>query len=215
MNNCPDCRSALVKETEDKTYGKVIVKNVPVEKCTFCGKTYIACDFQHMIDDIIDKNHESKEDKIYTFVTEKKGNNVKTYIKEYCPFCDHKNIIKLRILRLGTMNVILNSLPITEGHLLITPDRHVKSLNELDRIEKIELTSAMSNASFVAEKVFSEDMVIFFNKGKQAGQTVDHFHVHIVPRSEGDNFINPGRKNGKKIPISDDDIKKLKGRYKV
>ena len=135
---------------------------------------------------------------------------------ENCPFCNEENLLNLKVFRAteASATVILNAMPITKGHLLVVSDLHVRSINELNREQRKQFFIAVNEAIRLVKETFSPEGVnVFFNEGKIAGQTLDHLHVHVVPRSEGDNFINPARKNGKKDLISDDDIKTLKRKF--
>jgi len=94
-------------------------------------------------------------------------------------------------------------MPITKGHLLIVPDAHVKSVNELNASQQLNLFYSVNVAVALVKKTFfPEGVNVFFNEGEIAGQTKEHFHVHVVPRYSGDDFQIPDRKSGKKIPIS-------------
>lgn len=130
---------------------------------------------------------------------------------ENCNFCKPKNVGRLKIFRGACTNAILCLCPITEGHLLVIPDVHVKSINELNFLQRNDFFSVLNSAIEIVKKTFSPEGVNYHaNEGKIAGQTEEHFHFHVVPRYTGDNFKIHGRKNGEKIPLSNNDIKMLK-----
>ena len=77
--------------------------------------------------------------------------------------------------------------PVSEGHTLIVPRRHVPSLwdlfaNELDDIWKL----AAEVRELLAAEHSPDGFNVGVNDGAAAGQTVDHAHLHIIPRYSGD-----------------------------
>ena len=91
-----------------------------------------------------------------------------------------------------TSYVILNLYPYNNGHLMVVPLRHVPSLNALTReeLEEVGVLTQRCEAA-VTEAYQPHGMNIGINLGKPAGAGVlDHLHVHIVPRWNGDtNFM--------------------------
>lgn len=82
---------------------------------------------------------------------------------------------------------IWDAFPVTEGHLLVTPHRHVASWLELYPAEQAALTQAVAKAQMlISERWPAEAFNIGFNDGAAAGQTIPHFHLHVIPRREGD-----------------------------
>jgi diadenosine tetraphosphate (Ap4A) HIT family hydrolase len=77
--------------------------------------------------------------------------------------------------------------PVTEGHTLVIPKRHVASLFELSDEEQAAVWKlvAQVRVSLVAE-LRPDGFNIGLNDGPAAGQTVMHAHVHIIPRRRGD-----------------------------
>ena len=78
--------------------------------------------------------------------------------------------------------------PVTEGHTLIIPKRHVASFRNLS--EK-EWQSIYYLARQLSDELRKEDSTISgfnfgINDGEWAGQTIFHVHVHLIPRREGD-----------------------------
>jgi diadenosine tetraphosphate (Ap4A) HIT family hydrolase len=82
---------------------------------------------------------------------------------------------------------IRDGYPVSEGHTLIMPKRHVQSFFELKAIEKAAVLKALDEAKESLDKEFSPDGYnIGINDGEAAGQTVMHLHVHLIPRYKGD-----------------------------
>ena len=84
----------------------------------------------------------------------------------------------------------LSHMPIVPGHLLICPIRVVESCEELIFEEWKAILELQHQACQALKKTFSEEGFNFaWNMGKNAGQTIPHFHLHIVPRKAGDTGI--------------------------
>ncbi len=80
--------------------------------------------------------------------------------------------------------------PIVPGHTLICPKRHVQTYNELLKEEKeaIEILRCSIRKS-LKKCIKAQGFNYAWNEEKIAGQSVPHFHLHIVPRKEGDTGI--------------------------
>ena len=83
--------------------------------------------------------------------------------------------------------VIRDAYPVTEGHSLIISKREVEDYFQLNSEEKQDLALAIEKTrDNLVENFGVKDFNIGMNCGKYAGQTVFHFHCHIIPRREGD-----------------------------
>lgn len=84
-------------------------------------------------------------------------------------------------------NVILDNGPATKGHCLILPKEHYANLFELPEETAAE---AMKLAKKLSEKLVKEldadGLNLVQNNGEAAGQTVNHFHLHLIPRYKND-----------------------------
>ena len=105
---------------------------------------------------------------------------------EECLFCNKK---KQKIIYSSeSMFVVRDSYPVTKLHTLIIPHRHVsnffdlndKELNDLSKILKKEKQSLLN-----LDKEISA-FNIGVNAGKDAGQSIMHCHIHLIPRRKGD-----------------------------
>lgn len=84
----------------------------------------------------------------------------------------------------------LTHMPIVPGHSLICPIRVVESCEELTFEEWQAILSLKGQVCEVLQKVFGAEGFNFaWNRGEVAGQTVPHFHLHVVPRKPGDTGI--------------------------
>src|SRR4051794_7927364 len=88
--------------------------------------------------------------------------------------------------------VILNLYPYNNGHLMVVPNRHVPNLASMTDEEQAELMRLTRHAEIALTEAYAPQGInIGINLGKPAGAGVlDHLHVHLVPRWNGDtNFM--------------------------
>lgn len=116
-----------------------------------------------------------------------------------CIFCKiaHKEIPSYTIYEDDNFRVILDISPASKGHALIIPKEHYKNLFELDEaIASKALIVAKKVASALREELSCDGFNLLQNNEEIAGQTVFHFHIHLIPRYAGDtvklNYI-PGK----------------------
>ena len=102
-----------------------------------------------------------------------------------CPFC---SIPQDRIIDSNEMGfVIRDGFPISPGHTLIIPKRHVSSFFEISQEERESLLKLLDQAKKVTDQEFKPDSYnIGINDGAEAGQTVPHLHIHLIPRFKDD-----------------------------
>lgn len=107
-----------------------------------------------------------------------------------CIFCKLANgdIPTRSIYEDDDFNVILDMSPATKGHALILPKSHAKNLYELpDETAAKVMVLAKKLATEMTEKLGADGFNLVQNNNEIAGQTVFHFHLHLIPRYEGDN----------------------------
>ena len=88
--------------------------------------------------------------------------------------------------------VILNLYPYNNGHLMVVPNRHAPNLATLTADEQLELMQLTRHAEMALTEAYAPQGInIGINLGRPAGAGVlDHLHVHLVPRWNGDtNFM--------------------------
>lgn len=82
--------------------------------------------------------------------------------------------------------VILDLGPASRGHALILPKEHYKDLCELDESVAAKVLPLAGKVGAAMKEVLGcSGFNVVQNNGETAGQTVFHFHVHIIPRYEG------------------------------
>ena len=112
-----------------------------------------------------------------------------------CVFCVALSIDEGRqlIVHEGALAyVILNKFPYNSGHLMVVPQRHAATLASLTREELTEMAVLTQLSERVLTEAFSPQGInIGINLGRPAGAgIVDHLHIHLVPRWNGDtNFM--------------------------
>ena len=83
--------------------------------------------------------------------------------------------------------IIEDSFPVSPGHLLIISNRMVTDYFELAKTEQSALHQCILKAKEIIENKYKPDGYnIGMNCGSIAGQTVMHFHCHVIPRYKGD-----------------------------
>jgi diadenosine tetraphosphate (Ap4A) HIT family hydrolase len=111
-------------------------------------------------------------------------------MKMPCPFCEIEKEKSRIIFKDDVVMAFPTIIPITPGHILVCPARHVSKIDELSDAELIEIRKIILKLKESLEKSFdTEGFNIAWNEGKMAGQAVDHLHIHIVPRKMGDKGI--------------------------
>lgn len=84
--------------------------------------------------------------------------------------------------------VILDLGPASKGHALILPKYHASNIYELpDELAAKVMVLAKKMASKMTDALQCDGFNIVQNNGELAGQTVFHFHMHLIPRYKGDN----------------------------
>jgi ATP adenylyltransferase len=116
-----------------------------------------------------------------------------------CIFCDYnKEDILMpeltfgRNLISGIAYCILDKYPVTKGHTLIIPKRHVEFISELSflEMEHIFLLAKHRMEWIQSEMKDITGWNFGVNQGESAGQTISHLHFHLIPRRKND-VINP------------------------
>lgn len=105
--------------------------------------------------------------------------------KDNCIFCKIANgeIPSKTLYEDRNFRVILDLGPATKGHALILPREHAENLYDLPRESASEvMVLAQKMAATLVEKLRCDGLNLVQNNGEAAGQTVRHFHLHLIPR---------------------------------
>lgn len=108
---------------------------------------------------------------------------------DHCIFCKLANgeIPTKTLYEDDMFRIILDAGPLTHGHALILPKKHAENVFELDE-ETAGKTYQLAKkfGAKMAAALKADGMNILQNNGKAAGQSVFHFHMHLIPRYYGD-----------------------------
>lgn len=103
-----------------------------------------------------------------------------------CPFCNvepEREIIASSSFSMA----FFDGFPVSPGHVLIIPRRHVASFFELTLEERIDMLNLADDVKRIVDDKFHPDGYnIGVNIGEAAGQSIFHVHMHLIPRYSGD-----------------------------
>jgi len=107
-------------------------------------------------------------------------------VEKDCAFCeiDADRVIDLE---LTSVFAIRDGFPVTDGHTLVIPKRHITTWFDATPAERMELWSALEIVCADLDSLYKPDGYNFgINSGESAGQTIPHLHMHVIPRYKGD-----------------------------
>ena len=105
--------------------------------------------------------------------------------REPCPFCEYLNGTEpcAFIYRDDAISSFVNRTQYEHGALLIAPNHHYQSIIDIDEAVFTRLyLAARRHANALIDGFGATGVNIYQNSGISAGQTVPHFHIHVVPR---------------------------------
>ena len=99
-----------------------------------------------------------------------------------------KNDTKKEILLQNDLAVMIrDTKPVSDGHSLIIPRRHVSSFFDTSPEERTALMELLDQTKKDLDREFSpDDYNVGINDGPLAGQSIPHLHMHLIPRYKGD-----------------------------
>jgi diadenosine tetraphosphate (Ap4A) HIT family hydrolase len=102
-----------------------------------------------------------------------------------CVFC---TLTDARIILANEHAIVIrDGFPISPGHTLVIPRRHVASFFQITAEERVCLLELLDDSKKLIDEELSPDSYnIGINDGTSAGQTVPHLHIHLIPRYAGD-----------------------------
>ncbi len=102
-----------------------------------------------------------------------------------CVFCHKENLVVVAENKLAL--AFYDGCPVSRGHILVIPKRHIKDYFDASHEEHNAINRLIFKAKQYIDKKYKPDGYnIGANIGYFAGQTVFHFHIHIIPRYKGD-----------------------------
>lgn len=102
-----------------------------------------------------------------------------------CIFCKivKNEIPNHRIYEDRSVVAFLDIAPTTKGHVLVVPKMHAANLEEMDDLSLAYVTAICRKISMVMKKAIgAKGYNLVVNNGSEAGQLINHFHFHIIPR---------------------------------
>ena len=123
-----------------------------------------------------------------------------------CPFCENLAGRKecAVVEALDTSIAFVNPRQYRPGATLVIPRRHAETLFDLQVSETADLARHVQRvAAAVAQAFVADGMNVFQNNGVAAGQSVPHYHVHILPRHKDDGYLTPSSDDIALTPIAE------------
>lgn len=112
--------------------------------------------------------------------------NIKNKSLSDCSFCNLSNDLEL-ITETATSVAFLDKFPVNKGHTLVIPKRHISNYFDLSVHEQRALWLVVNRCKEILEKRYlTTDFNVGLNVGENAGQTIFHCHIHLIPRYQGD-----------------------------
>lgn len=127
---------------------------------------------------------------------------------ENCIFCKigSGDIPSYKLYEDEDFKVFLDLSPTSYGHALIIPKEHYKNLFELDdTIASKALVLAKKVGAAMMNTLHCDGLNVLQNNGEAAGQTMFHFHIHLIPRYKEDDTKIIFAENS----LTEDDAKKI------
>lgn len=113
-------------------------------------------------------------------------NQTKRTEKVDCPFCNPDSEREL-IVESATAYAIYDKFPVNYGHVLVIPKRHCSDYFDLSFKEQAACIFMLNKVKEIVSDRFKPDgFNVGINVGEKAGQTVNHVHIHLIPRYDGD-----------------------------
>ena len=90
----------------------------------------------------------------------------------------------------------------TIGHTLVVPKKHSRNIYELDEDDAKEIMVVAKNVALKLKKAFNPIGMNLINNNEKPLQSVDHYHIHLIPRYENDKFDINFVDNSKNVDLS-------------
>jgi ATP adenylyltransferase len=124
----------------------------------------------------------------YAYVTAKRPDG--------CAFCHEQTkpdgVENLIVLREPHAFLILNRFPYNSGHCMVVPTRHLVDPSEMTAEESAGVWDLVARtADLLRKPLGAEGVNVGMNLGRVSGGSIDHLHVHLVPRWQGDTNFMP------------------------
>ena len=121
----------------------------------------------------------------------------------HCVFCDlMKGAAEVSMCyEDGEVVTFLDIQPVNPGHVLVVPRQHYSTLRDVPKEVGLHLYEVATRLIPIIQRTSgADDMNIVVNSGQAAGQNVMHYHLHLIPRRQGDGFDIPLPFEGSEMP---------------
>lgn len=121
----------------------------------------------------------------------------------HCIFCDlMKGAAEVSMCyEDGEVVAFLDIQPVNPGHVLVVPRQHFETLRDVPKSVGLHLYEVATRLIPIIQQASgADDMNIVVNSGQAAGQNVMHYHLHLIPRRQGDGFDIPLPFEGSEMP---------------
>ncbi len=89
----------------------------------------------------------------------------------------------------------------TIGHTLVVPKRHSKNIYELNDEDAKDIMCVVKKVALMLKKTYNPVGLNVVNNNEKPLQSVDHFHIHLIPRYNNDGFDIRFKDNSKKVNL--------------
>jgi histidine triad (HIT) family protein len=123
-----------------------------------------------------------------------------------CIFCEivAGTSPSFRVYEDDSVLCFMDLFPVGDGHLLVVPKRHYENLLEADEPSLLAVMSASRRLAHALKRALGPDGIgVHQLNGSAAGQTVFHYHMHLIPRNHGDPIAFHGRTRGDPTRLAD------------
>ena len=100
---------------------------------------------------------------------------------------EEESVVSLKIYHDDILFISLNLYPYNPGHLMIVPNRHITKYTELTKQEIIHISRTIQGIQLLINELYNPSGYnIGINQARVSGGSIEHLHVHIVPRYEAE-----------------------------
>ncbi len=109
----------------------------------------------------------------------------------------------------------MDIMPLARGHVLVIPRRHAENLFDLEAEEAAAVARVAKRLAHALQDLLQPlGLRVFQLNGAAAGQTVFHYHMHLLPRNADEPDVNPAALHGRK-PADRAELEELAGRIRT
>lgn len=129
-----------------------------------------------------------------------------------CIFCQivENKIPSLNVYENENVLAFLDIKPLTKGHSLVIPKKHLENIFDIDKENLQKVVVAAKHIAEVLKKSLSADGIrISQSSGQAAGQEVMHFHLHVIPRYLNDDLHGNAAATARPLSADFEELKKI------